>query len=67
MAAFGVRVALQGHQPFMAAIQAVHDALRALRDGADPKSLPGQPSAELMRQVTREDAVTAATRDFLGG
>jgi oxaloacetate decarboxylase len=67
MAAFGVRVALQGHQPFMAAIQAVHDALRALRDGADPKSLPRQPSAELMRQVTREDAVTAATRDFLGG
>ena len=29
----GVRICLQGHQPFMAAVQAVHDTLKALREG----------------------------------
>ena len=38
-----VRVALQGHQPFMASVQATHATLQALRDGvavvvaADPR------------------------------
>ena len=32
------RVALQGHQPIMAAAQAVHDTLKALRDGVTPKT-----------------------------
>ena len=33
LAARGVRVALQGHQPIMAAARAVHDTLKALREG----------------------------------
>src|SRR6266699_3412132 len=33
MAAHGVRVALQGHAPFSAAVQAVYDTLKALREG----------------------------------
>jgi carboxyvinyl-carboxyphosphonate phosphorylmutase len=66
MAALGVRIALQGHQPFMAAVQAVHATLKALREGASPKVLPGLPSAALMRRVTRDDAYEAAARDFLG-
>ena len=41
-----VRVALQGHQPIMAAAQAVHDTLKALRDGVPPKDLKGVPSAD---------------------
>jgi len=67
LAGSGVRVALQGHQPFMAAVRAVQETLAALRGGTPPKALTNQPSAALMRQVTSADAYAAATRDFLGG
>jgi oxaloacetate decarboxylase len=67
LAALGVRIALQGHQPFMAAVQAIHATLKALREGASPADLPGLPPATLMRQVTREAGYGAAARDFLGG
>lgn len=67
LAANGVRVALQGHQPFMAAVQATYETLRALRDGTDPKALKNQPSSALMKQLTRDAAYGAATKDFLGG
>jgi len=67
MAALGVRVALQGHAPFLAAVRAVHDTLKALRDGTPPQQLTNQPSAELMRQVTRDAAYTGAIHNFLGG
>ena len=66
MAALGVRVALQGHQPFMAAVQAVYATLQALRDGVAPKALGGQPSAMLMKSLTREADYAAAAKDFLG-
>lgn len=65
LASLGVRICLQGHQPFMAAIQAVHDTLKALRDGVDPKALTGLPSGELVKRVTRADLYDAETRDFL--
>lgn len=65
LAGLGVRICLQGHQPFMAAIQAVHDTLKALRDGADPGSLPGLPTAQLVERVTRAGLYERETRDFL--
>ena len=37
----GVRVALQGHQPFSAAVQAVYNTLKALREGTKPGDLQG--------------------------
>src|SRR3712207_5357215 len=40
LAARGVRIALQGHQPIMAAARAVHDTLKALREGTKPADLP---------------------------
>jgi carboxyvinyl-carboxyphosphonate phosphorylmutase len=67
LAALGVRVALQGHQPFMAAIRAVHETLKALREGVAPEALGNQPSAELVRRVTRQGEYDAATLEFLGG
>jgi carboxyvinyl-carboxyphosphonate phosphorylmutase len=67
MAAMGVRVALQGHQPIAAAVHAVHATLKALRDGIAPAALTGLPSAALMRQVTRQAEYDAATTDYLGG
>ncbi len=67
MAALGVRVALQGHAPFMAAVRAVHDTLKALREGTPPSELKGIASADLMRSVTRDADYAKAARDFLGG
>ena len=67
MAAHGVRVALQGHAPFSAAVQAVYNTLKALREGAKPSELQGIASPELMRRVTRGDSYAQWTKDFLGG
>jgi len=67
LAARRVRVALQGHAPFSAAVQAVHDTLKALRDGTRPGDLPGIASPELMRRVTRAADYDRWTKDFLGG
>jgi oxaloacetate decarboxylase len=67
LAARGVRVCLQGHQPFMAAIEAVRATLKALRDGAAPKSLNGLASASLLAQATREEDYGRAMAAFLRG
>lgn len=61
-----VRIALQGHQPFSAAVQAVHATLKALREGTKPADLPGIAPAALMARVTREADYAAFARDFLG-
>lgn len=65
LASKGVRIALQGHQPIMAAVQAVHDTLKALRDGIKPSDLKGVASAETMARVTREGDYKAWTDEFL--
>jgi oxaloacetate decarboxylase len=62
-----VRIALQGHQPFAAGVKAVHDTLKALRDGTPPSKLQGVASAELMKKVTRDDDYARWTKEFLGG
>jgi oxaloacetate decarboxylase len=67
LAAHNVRVALQTHAPFSAAVQAVYATLKALREGAKPSDLTGIASPELMRQVTRGDKYGEWTKDFLGG
>ncbi len=63
----GVRICLQGHQPFLAAVNAVHETLRALRAGIPAGKLTGLPSDELMKRVTREADYARWTKDFLGG
>jgi carboxyvinyl-carboxyphosphonate phosphorylmutase len=63
----GVRICLQGHQPIMAAIRAVHETLQALRNGTPPKALANLPSAALIKQVTRDDDYTRWMNEFLGG
>lgn len=62
----GVRVCLQGHHPFMAAVQAVHDTLKALRDGTDPGDIEGVASGDLMKAVTRDADYNRWMRTFLG-
>jgi oxaloacetate decarboxylase len=61
-----VRIALQGHQPIMAAQQAVYATLKALRDGVAPKDLTGLPSKDLVQVYTRSDRYDAWTEEFLG-
>ncbi|MEQ8395729.1 isocitrate lyase/PEP mutase family protein [Thalassobaculum sp.] len=65
LASLGVRICLQGHQPFSAAVQAVHATLKALRDGVAPSDLPGLPSDALMKQVTRNADYDRWTDTFL--
>ena len=60
-----VRIALQGHQPFAAAVKAVYDTLKALREGTPPAKLAGIADAELMKRVTREGDYGKWTKDFL--
>jgi oxaloacetate decarboxylase len=66
LASLRVRIALQGHAPFAAATQAVYETLKALRDGATPKTLEGLPSAELTARAMREAGTKARTTEFLG-
>ena len=62
-----VRIALQGHQPFAAAVLAIHTTLKALREGTKPAELQGIAPPELMRRVLREADYADWTRAFLGG
>jgi carboxyvinyl-carboxyphosphonate phosphorylmutase len=66
LASRGVRVALQGHQPFSAAVQAIYNTLKALREGTKPSALTGIASSELMGRVTRDPGYKTWTKDFLG-
>ena len=65
LAAHGVRIALQGHAPFMAAIEALRATLQALRDGVKPGDLKGLPSDALVKEVSGEAHWRAATDAFL--
>jgi len=62
-----VRVALQGHHPFWAGVNAVYETLKALRDGVQPKDLQGVAPAALVKRVTREADYDRWTGEFLGG
>jgi carboxyvinyl-carboxyphosphonate phosphorylmutase len=66
LASRGVRVALQGHQPFSAAVKAIYDTLKALREGTKPSALSGIASSEMMARVTREGEYKSWTQKFLG-
>ena len=65
LAARGVRVALQGHLPFMAAVRAAADTLKALRDGTPPGQIAGTASAETMKTLTRDGDYRLWTVEFL--
>ena len=66
LAAQGVRICLQGHQPFQASVQAIYATLKALREGMAPKDLPNLASPDLIRRVTRADDYARWSKDFLG-
>lgn len=65
LAARNVRIALQGHLPFAAAVEATRATMQALRDGTDPAAIKGAASADLMKRVTRDGDYRTWMKDFL--
>ena len=66
LASRGVRLCLQGHAPFLAAVRAVYETLKALRDGTPSADIKTIASADLMRRVTREGDHGTWSKEFLG-
>jgi carboxyvinyl-carboxyphosphonate phosphorylmutase len=60
-----VRICLQGHQPFSAAVRAVYETLGALRRGVPPSQIADLASDELMRRLTRDDDYKQLIRQSL--
>jgi len=65
LASRGVRVCLQGHQPFAAATQAVYSTLKALREGTPPAKLEGVAPEALMKKLMRAEDYAAWSKEFL--
>jgi carboxyvinyl-carboxyphosphonate phosphorylmutase len=66
LASRNVRIALQGHLPFAAAVEAARATMQALRDGTDPADIKGAASADLMKKVTRDADYRAWMKEYLG-
>jgi carboxyvinyl-carboxyphosphonate phosphorylmutase len=62
----GVRISLQGHQPFMAAVTAVRETMKALREGTPPAKLANIASTQLMQQLSRDADYARWSESFLG-
>ena len=65
LSAHRVRISLQGHAPIMAAVQAVYDTMKALREGTSPSQLKNVASSALMNTLTRSVQYDEATRAYL--
>ena len=66
LASQGVRIALQGHQPFYAAAKAVYDTLKYLREGGAPAGLKDRvASDELLNIALRQGDYERWQRDYL--
>ena len=65
LASKGVRICLQGHQPFKAAIRATLETLKALRDGVPPAEINNVVSNDAMLKVTREQDYRRWIEEFL--
>ncbi|MEM1384608.1 MAG: isocitrate lyase/PEP mutase family protein [Pseudomonadota bacterium] len=65
LASLGVRVCLQGHQPFAAAVEAIYATMKALRDGTAPKDLPGVAARERMATLSRVEGHQGWAEKFL--
>jgi carboxyvinyl-carboxyphosphonate phosphorylmutase len=65
LSARNVRVCLQGHLPFLAAVNAAYETLKALRDGTPPAQIKSIASSDLMKQVTRQADYAKWSKEFL--
>ena len=66
LASVGVKVALQGHWPFQAAIKAVYDTLKSLREGVQPQDLKDSVAdSDLIAKVTRQGEYDSDMSSYL--
>ena len=66
LSSMGIRIALQGHLPYMAGVQAVYDTLKKLRAGQTPASLSAHKKYDrLMKDVTIEDSYDSWISEFM--
>jgi carboxyvinyl-carboxyphosphonate phosphorylmutase len=65
LSARNVRVCLQGHLPFLAAVNAAYETLKALRGGTPPAQIKTIASPDLMKQVTRQADYAKWSQEFL--
>jgi carboxyvinyl-carboxyphosphonate phosphorylmutase len=65
LSARNVRVCLQGHLPFMAAVNAIYETMKALRAGTPPANIKSVASPDLMKQVTRQADYARWSKEFL--
>jgi len=66
LATQGVRICLQGHQPYMAAVEAVRATMQALRAGTPPSKLAQVASAQTMQALSRDAEYARCSERFLG-
>lgn len=66
LGAHGVRIALQGHLPFSAAVNATYEMLRALRDGSPPADIDSVIPTGLLKLLTRDADYQAWMHQYLG-
>lgn len=59
-----VRIWMSSHQPFAAAVGAMYEAQRAMREALVPEPLPGSASAALMASLTRSADYDSMKRDY---
>jgi carboxyvinyl-carboxyphosphonate phosphorylmutase len=67
LSARNVRVCLQGHLPFLAAVNATYETLKALRNGIPPADIKTLATPDLMKTVTRQADYVKWSKDFLDG
>jgi carboxyvinyl-carboxyphosphonate phosphorylmutase len=65
LTARNVRICIQGHQTFAAAVKATWDTMKALREGADPKGLAGAETEALLKRLTGEADYAERQNRFL--
>jgi carboxyvinyl-carboxyphosphonate phosphorylmutase len=62
LAQFRARICLQGHLPIMAAVQAIYETMRALRDGTPPSEIKNTAPATLMKELTQQVSLDELTK-----
>jgi oxaloacetate decarboxylase len=67
LSARNVRICLQGHLPFLAAVNATYETLKALRNGISPAEIKTVATPDLMKKVTRQADYVKWSKDFLDG
>jgi len=65
LSARGIKVCLQGHNPFWTGVNATYEALKALREGTKPEDMKGVAPADLRRRLVREDNYKSWQQEFL--